>query len=377
MKKLRVALIYNAYTDSQPDDKSDTGSLHYLRQMIRGIARGLRRLRHEVVVMPLAGDLSVLQRKLNRLRPDVVFNQYDDVVHGALYEMRVAAFIRMLGYPMTGSPALGLGLSRYKYMSLSLLKGAGLPIPPSTALVERLSDIDEHKWTFPLIVHAAQEHAGIGLARDSVVETKTALKEKAREILRTYKQPALVQHFLRGPGVQRRAPRRPEDPGPAAGRGRLLAACPASIPPIMSYAAKWVETSVEYQRTEVICPARVDDEMAALIGKTAVKAFRAVGGWGYGRVDIRLDEDGQPVILEVNCNPCLDSGMGLARSAEVAGISYPQLLQAIIKAAFEGPPYDIQLPIFIPGNSFGAEGPLALRVSRSGGRCRRSRGPGR
>jgi D-alanine-D-alanine ligase len=348
MKKLRVALIYNAYSDSQPDEKADTGSLHYLRQMIRGIARGLRRLRHEVVVMPLAGDLSVLQRKLNNLQPDVVFNQYDDVVHGALYEMRVAAFIRMLGYPMTGSPALGLGLSRYKYMSLSLLKGAGLPIPPSTALVERLSDVDEHKWIFPLIVHAAQEHAGIGLDRNSVVETKTALKEKAREILRIYKQPALVQHFLKG---------REFNVGLVGGRKINVmplaevdySQLPRKIPPIMSYAAKWVETSVEYQRTDVICPARVDALMTALIGKTAVKAFRAVGGWGYGRVDIRLDENGEPVILEVNCNPCLDNGMGLARSAEQAGISYPQLLQIIIKAAFEGPPYDMHLPIFNSG----------------------------
>jgi D-alanine-D-alanine ligase len=347
MKKLRVALIYNAYTDSQPDEKADTGSLHYLRQMVRGIARGIRRLRHEVVVMPLAGDLSVLQRKLDRLRPDVVFNQYDDVVHGALYEMRVAAFIRMLGYPMTGSPALGLGLSRDKYMSLSLLKGAGLPIPPSTVLIERLGDLDGHKWTFPLIVHAAREHAGIGLDRDSVVTTRTALRDKAREILREYKQPALVQHFLKG---------REFNVGLLGGRRVQVlplaevdySRLPRKIPPIMSYAAKWVETSVEYQRTDVICPARVDPVMEALIGRTAVKAFRVVGGWGYGRVDIRLDENGEPVILEVNCNPCLDSGMGLARSAEQAGLTYPLLLQAIIKAAFEGPPYDKRLPIFTP-----------------------------
>jgi len=355
MKKLRIALIYNAYTDSQPDEKSDTGNLHYLRQMVRGIARGLRRLRHEVVVLPLAGDLSVLQRKLDRLRPDVVFNQYDDVVHGALYEMRVAAFIRMLGYPMTGSPALALGLSRYKYMALSLLKGAGLPVPPSTALIERLGDLNGHKWTFPLIVHAAQEHAGIGLDRDSVVETKTALKEKAREILREYNQPALVQHFLKG---------REFNVGLLGGRRIQVlplaevdySLLPRKIPPIMSYAAKWVETSVEYQRTDVICPARVDAEMATLIHKTSIKAFRVVGGWGYGRVDIRLDEDGQPVILEVNCNPCLDSGMGLARAAQAAGIDYPHLLQAILKAAFEGPPYDLRLPIFIPGNSGAAKG---------------------
>jgi D-alanine-D-alanine ligase len=345
MKKLRVALIYNAYTDSQPDEKADTGSLHYLRQMIRGIARGLRRVGHQVAVLPLAGDLAYLQRKLSVLRPDVVFNQYDDVVHGALFEMRIAAFIRMLGYHMTGSPALGLGLSRYKYMSLSLLKGAGMPIPPSTALVERMSEIDEHKWTFPLIVHAAQEHAGIGLGRDSVVETKKALKEKVREILRTYKQPALIQRFLPG---------REFNVGLLGGRTvRVLplaevdySRLPKAIPPIMSYAAKWVETSVEYKRTEVICPAKVDAGLTALISKTAVKAFRAVGGWGYGRVDVRLDESGQPIILEVNCNPCLDSGMGLARSAEQAGIDYPHLLRDIVKAAFEGPPYDMHLPIF-------------------------------
>ncbi len=96
--------------------------------------------------------------------------------------------------------------------------------------------------------------------------------------------------------------------------------------------------------------------LSALISKTAAKAFRAVGGWGYGRVDIRLDEDGQPVILEVNCNPCLDSGMGLARSAEQAGIDYPHMLQTIVKAAFDGPPYDLHLPIFNPAASGLARG---------------------
>lgn len=345
MKKLRVALIYNAYDDSPPNEKAAAEELRDLHQMIRGIARGLRRVGHEVTVLPLAGDLSYLQRKLNALGPDIVFNQYDDNVHGALYEMRVAAFIRMLGYPLTGSPALGLGLSRYKYMTLSLLKGAGLPIPAPTTLIERASEIGEHKWTFPLIVHAAQEDAGIGLDRHSVVETKKALREKIREILRTYRQPALIQRFLPG---------REFNVGLLGGRkvdvlplaevdySRL----PRTIPPIMSYAAKWVETSVEYRRTEVICPAEVDPGLTALIGRTAVKAFRAVGGWGYGRVDIRLDENDQPVILEVNCNPCLDSDMGLARSAEVAGIDYPHLLKAIVKAAFEGPPYDTNLPIF-------------------------------
>src|SRR5947209_1911522 len=211
--------------------------------MIRRIARGLRKAGHTVTVLPLADDLFAFQRKLRRLHPDVVFNQYDDVVHGALYEMRLAALVRMMGFPLTGSPALALGLCRYKYMSASLLAGAGIPIPANTAILETGSAVDQHKWQFPLIVQPSQEHAGIGLDRDSVVHSKKALRIKVREILRTYSQPALAQQFL--PGREFNVS--------IVGSNRLrvlplaevsYAALPAEITPIMSYAAKWVETSV-------------------------------------------------------------------------------------------------------------------------------------
>jgi hypothetical protein len=65
-------------------------------------------------------------------------------------------------------------------------------------------------------------------------------------------------------------------------------------------------------------------------------------------MDMRLDELGQPYVLEVNCNPCLDEGMGLARAAEKAGINYPQLLQMIVRAALEPVPYDMDVPMFPP-----------------------------
>jgi D-alanine-D-alanine ligase len=89
----------------------------------------------------------------------------------------------------------------------------------------------------------------------------------------------------------------------------------------------------------------VEPELAREIISTALRAFRAVGAWGYGRVDIRLNGEGRPCVLEVNCNACLDAGVGLARQAERAGISYPRLLQMIVKAALEGPPYDADIPM--------------------------------
>jgi D-alanine-D-alanine ligase len=347
MKRLHIALIYNAYQTGLPELPEDRAGLADLRRMIRLIARALRSLGHTVTVLPLASDLFAFQRKLRRLRPDVVFNQYDDNVHGALYEMRVAALVRMMGFPLTGSPALALGLSRYKFMATSLLAGAGIPIPPDTILLETVRAVRRHNWQYPLVVQPSQEHGGVGLDRDSVVYSKKALALRVSEILRVYRQPALVQHFLPG---------REFNVGILGGsRPRVLplaevdySALPAGIPPILSYAAKWVETSPEYQKTSVVCPARVEPELAEQISDVSLRAFRAVSGWGYGRVDTRLDEDGQPRVLEVNCNPCLDEGMGLARSAEKVGITYPQLLQIIVRAALEHSPYDTNVPMFPP-----------------------------
>ena len=131
MKRLHIALVYNAYTESTPELPEDRAGSEDLRSQMRLIARTLRRLGHTVTVLPLAVDLFGFQRKMRRLRPDVVFNLYDDVVHGALYDMRLAALVRMMGFPMTGSGALALGLTRYKFMTASLFAGAGIPIPPA------------------------------------------------------------------------------------------------------------------------------------------------------------------------------------------------------------------------------------------------------
>lgn len=347
MKRLHIALVYNAYKENAPESSEDRAGTADLMSQVRRIARTLRRLRHSVTVLPLAHDLLGFQRRLRRLNPDVVFNLYDDVVHGALYDMRLAALVRMMGYPITGCPALALGLTRYKYMTASLLAGAGIPIPPNTAVLETVSDVAKHKWAFPIIVQPSQEHAGVGLDRHSVVMSKKALRLKVREILTTYHQPALAQRFLGG---------REFNVGVIGGnRLRVLplaevdySTLPKEIPPIMSYAAKWLENSVEYKNTRVICPADVEPDLAERIRDVALRAFRAVGGRGYGRVDMRLDEENQPFVLEVNCNPCLDEGIGLARSAERAGLPWPKLLQVLLRFALEPLPHDPNVPMLPP-----------------------------
>lgn len=351
-KRLHIALVYNTFRESAPENPHDRGGMADLRAMVRRQARGLRKAGFQVTVLPLASDLLAFQRRLRRLMPDVVFNQYDDVVYGAKYEMRLAAVVRMMGFPITGSPALALGLCREKYSTACLLAGQGIPIPGETAMLTNIKQVDERDWQFPLIVQASQEHCGLGLDRNSVVHSKKALREKVRQVVREFNQPALAQKFLPG---------REFNVGLVGGNKlRVMplaevdySKLPDGIPPIMSYAAKNMENTVEYKNTSVQCPAHnVEPEVAKRIGQVAARAFRAVGGWGYGRVDIRLDEEGNPKVLDINCNPLLDEGVGLARSAERAGLKWSKLLKLIVDAALERMPGDVKLPM-LPSSSNG------------------------
>ncbi len=343
-KRLNVALVYNSLVPTLVEASGDLGSTAELRCMIRSMASDIRSLGHRVTILPLGQDLLSFHRRLRKIKPDVVFNQYDDVVHGALYEMRAAALISMLGYPMTGSPPQALGLARYKYVCASLLQGAGIPVPENTELIDKISMVDSRSWKFPLIVQPCREDAGIGLDRRSVVDTKKALKEKVRWVVKEFRQPALVQRFLSG---------REFTVGIIGGRRlRVLplteidySELQTDIPPILSYAAKWLENTPDFKGTAEICPAEVEPELARQICRTAILAFQVVGGWGYGRVDIRLDENDVPRVLEVNCNAALEDDNGLARQAKVAGIDFPHLLQLVIEAALDRPPFDVVLPM--------------------------------
>lgn len=332
-KSLRVALIYNSHAPGEvsPEDRA---SFDDLLVMLRDIVRTLRRLGHRPTLVPLGHDLIAFQRKITRLQPDVIFNQYEDTMPGATYEMRIAALVRMMGYPLTGSPALALGLTKSKYSTACLLAGAGINIPPDTHLLETVGAVEKHQWNFPVIARPSAEDGGIGLDRQSKATTKTALRRKVSELLKLEGHPVLVQRFLEG---------REFNVAILGGSRPVVlplaevdySGLPPNIPPIMSYAAKWVENSPEYKGTCVTCPAEVEPDLARAIREESLAAFSAVGAWGYCRVDMRTDADGKPFVLEVNCNPCIERGIGLARCAERAGIEYPELIQRILKSAFE------------------------------------------
>jgi D-alanine-D-alanine ligase len=113
---------------------------------------------------------------------------------------------------------------------------------------------------------------------------------------------------------------------------------------IVTYQSKWETGSVDDVGAEPRCPARLPAKVANETRRVALGAWKLVGGFGYGRVDMRVDESGRPWILEVNANPDIAPDAGLARMARVAGIEYSALIRSICEMALararELPPAD-------------------------------------
>src|SRR3989442_12792143 len=99
--------------------------------------------------------------------------------------------------------------------------------------------------------------------------------------------------------------------------------------PILTYAGKWEAGSPDDLGSVPVCPAPVPQKLAQRLVKLAEAAWRVMQGKGYGRVDLRVDEQGRSWILEVNPNPDLNDDAGLARMARATGWDYAELVRRV------------------------------------------------
>jgi ribosomal protein S18 acetylase RimI-like enzyme len=101
----------------------------------------------------------------------------------------------------------------------------------------------------------------------------------------------------------------------------------------VDYAAKWVEASFEYNNTPRIIPSPLPGPQLEAVRRTALAAWHVLECSDYARVDLRLDENGQPVILEVNANPDISPGGGFEAALKAANVPYEHFVSIVLENA--------------------------------------------
>lgn len=281
---------------------------------------------HEVVRLPVHADAKWVER-LRKGKFDLVFNLCEGIDGIAASEPPVIAVLELLGIPFTGSGSWTASLCLRKPVLNGLLAGAGLPLP-RWGVVRRGGPLPT--VGFPAICKPAAEDASIGIEQRSVVRSLRALAERVDAMHERWPE-VLVQRYIAGREVN--VGILGDTVLPIAEID--FAGMPKGLWRIVSYRSKWETGSEEDLGAAPSCPADLDEKLAAEIRTIALAAWRATGGEGYGRVDMRIDRAGRPWILEVNANPDIAPDAGLARMAGVAGMDYASLIRSVCSLALQ------------------------------------------
>jgi D-alanine-D-alanine ligase len=169
------------------------------------------------------------------------------------------------------------------------------------------------------------------------VASRRDLQARVREVQAFYREPAIVERFLRGReftvGVLGNSPSFEILPIVEIDHSQL----PAEANPIYSYEAKWIWDRPEKPLEIFRCPAEVDDSLKTKIEDIVWRSCEVLRIRDWCRLDIRLDERGEPNILEINPLPGIlpnpEDNSCLPKAARTAGYSYSALLHRVVDAA--------------------------------------------
>jgi D-alanine-D-alanine ligase len=275
--------------------------------------------------------------RLRQARPDIVFNIAEGF-HGVNREAHVPAICEFYGIPYSGSDPFTLTLCLDKARAKETLAFHGIPTP-KFLLVEKLADLYRvaEKLTLPLFVKPVHEGSSKGITDSNLCRDRDQLFRQTEFLLENYRQPVLVEEFLPGK----------EFTCAVLGNGDEATVLPLvamnfeSLPegalPIYSFDAKFVWDRPENPLDIFQCPARITRELQASIERVTLDAFRVLGCRDWARIDVRLDADGKPNVLEVNPLPGIlpdpADNSCLPKAARAAGIGYEELIQNCLKYA--------------------------------------------
>jgi len=325
---LKVAVLFNLRREApHRGDAGERASLqaeYDTQETVDALVAAIGAAGHTAVSVEADADCVT---HLRRERPDIAFNIAEGLP-GDGREAQAPAMCEMLGIPHTGSGVLTLALCLDKAMTKRVLYHAGVP-SPGFRVIRPGEPSDPGALRFPLFVKPVREGSSMGISPRSLVRDAPEFREQVAAVHAVYGQPALVEEFLQGReftiGMLGNA-RVEFLPATEINYGEV----PAGYPPVYTYQFKkeWDDDRF------YLCPAPADPALIERLRSTALATYRAVDCLDVGRVDLRLDADGTPHVLEINPLPGMAPGFSdLPRQADVAGIGYERLVRRILEAA--------------------------------------------
>ena len=317
-----IGLTYDLKTDWVKNDDDPIDATAELDGMdtVDALTKAFESAGHRVLRIGNARQLLAAIQK--GLEVDLVFNIAEGH-RGRNRESQIPNILEMFNIPFSGADALTLGVTLDKAVAKKCWVADGVP----TGKFFEASVQDDLKKLntigYPLIVKTSQEGTSKGITKNSRVENLQQLQAEVAKICKVYKQPALCEQFIKGT----------EFTVAVIGNEN-----PTALPVVQYAVAGNTNMGNEFysyehivaKTVQYICPAQIDKAMALKLQEVAIAAYKSIECRDLGRVDFRVDEKGNPFVLEINPLPNLSPSEVFPMCAKAHGLTYDQLINKIL-----------------------------------------------
>src|SRR5262245_52628354 len=336
MKRLRVMVLM--HKDLVPPDQLNGHDLKQVEWKTEyDVVSTLRKLGHEVLPLGVKSDLGVIRTAVEEWKPHIAFNLLEEFDGVAVYDQNVVSYLELLRVPYTGCNPRGLMLARDKVLAKKLFSFHRIPFP-EFVVAPQGRKVRRPTWlSFPLIVKSVTEEASLGISQASIVQDDEKLQERVAFIHASVGTGALIERYIEGRELY----------VGVLGNGQvrvlpvwelILDQLPEDARRIATERVKWSRAYQDKYGIRSGEAKHLPDGKAKAIQHLAKRVYRALGLSGYARIDVRLDAEGQVYVLEANPNPQIAQAEDFSDSAEKAGYTYPELLQALLRIGLRRQP---------------------------------------
>ena len=292
----------------------------------------LQRLGHEVDTLAIFDDVVCMVEKLKSFAPEVVFNLTESFRSSRAHEPNIPALLELMRVKYTVARPDGLMLCKDKALAKKVLAYHRVRVPHFVISTELRPLKRLRRFVYPAFVKPVGEESSDGIAKASFAKSEEEALERARFIHEKFHCDALIEEYIEGRELylsvmgNRKLSVFPP-------REIFFNEVPEDMPKFATFKAKWDDT---YRKKWGIqngpaneLPAGLDEKLARL----ARKVYRVLKITGFGRVDVRLTQAGEVVVIEANPNPSLACEDDFAQAAGAAGLPYDVLIQKILDTA--------------------------------------------
>lgn len=314
-----------------PERLDDTFAEWDSEETITAVKSALEAGGHDVSLIEADRDA---YDKLKILNPEFVFNVAEGI-GGSSRESQIPSMLEMLDIPFTGSDSVTIGICHDKSRCKEILSYYNIP-NSKFFITDAIHRIDE-KVTYPKFVKPLHEGSSKGIYNSSVVNNSAELRNEIKRIKECYNQPSIVEDFLEGK----------EFTVAMLGNGDNVRVLPVveinldTVPEgfnkIYSYEVKWFFDTRENKLDIFKCPAEIEPELYKQIEKVCKEAYKVLRIRDWARIDVRLDKNNIPNIVEINPLPGIlpdpADNSCYPKAAREIGLNYDEMINAVLNEA--------------------------------------------